>query len=197
VASGWGVTLTPRNENRLNAALAGAPPRDQMQSVTISYGRPMLPLLFAALLAIGIMGAWPNTSLGRWLRRWLVEAPARALSRITPRRMISTAALAALGAVLFLLFETEGLRLFAMAAPELIGWAALFDLTVALDVVASVLTVAAGARLKPLMARARLAIARITTPPCRAARALRARITSRPGPRRSDDPEPGFGYAFG
>lgn len=156
----------------------------------------MLPILFTALVLIGVMAAWPDTRLGRGLRHWLIEAPARALARISPRRLIGPALLAGVGAVLFLLFEAEGLRLFAMAAPELVGWAVMFDLTVALDVVAAGLTLAAAARLKPVMMQVRRVASRLAALPRRAARALRARTIRRPGPRPSDDPEPVFGYAF-
>lgn len=156
----------------------------------------MLPILFTALVLIGVMGAWPETRLARSLRRWLIDTPARALSRFSHRRLIGPALLAGVGAVLFLLFEAEGLRLFALAAPELVGWAVMFDLTVALDVVAAGLTLVAAARLKPVMMQARRVASRLAALPRRAARGLRTRMIRRPGPRRSDDPEPVAAYAL-
>lgn len=164
----------------------------------------MTPLLFLLLGLIGIMGACPDTAAGRTLRRWLVETPARALARLTPRRLIGPTLLAAFGLLLFLLFEAEGLRLFAMALPEVVGWAVMFDVTVTLDLLAALLVVSEGARLRPVAAHLR----RMTSGAARtfgvarrrAARAIRA-AARRPSPSRNDDPEPwaAFGgvQAFG
>lgn len=160
----------------------------------------MLPIILTALILVGIMGACPGTQLGQTLRRWLVEAPARALARISPRQLIGPAMLAVAGGVLFVLFEAEGLRLFAMAAPELLGWAVMFDITVTLDLVAASLTVAGVARLRPLIARLGIVAASATAVaralPRRAARALRTRTIRRPGPASKDDAEPLAGYAL-
>lgn len=160
----------------------------------------MLPILIAALVVIGVMGACPETPLGRTLRRLLVETPARVLARFSARRLIGPALLAGAGVVLVIMFEAEGLRLFAMAAPELVSWAVMFDLTVTLDLVAASLAMAGATRLKPLLARLRMTVRRTTATlralPRRAARALRTRAIRQPRPTRKDDPEPFASYAF-
>lgn len=160
----------------------------------------MLPILIAALVVIGVMGACPETPLGRTLKRWLVETPARVVARFSPRRLVGPALLALAGVVLVVLFEAEGLRLFALAAPELVSWAVMFDITVTLDLVAASLAMAGATRLKPILARLRVTVQRATATlrglPRRAARALRTRTIKRPGPRRKGDPEPFAGYAL-
>ena len=153
----------------------------------------MPTILFAALLLIGAMVLYPDTPAGRVLRRWLVEAPANALSSLRPRRLVGPAVLVVIGAVLFLLFEAEGLRLFAMLLPEAVGWLALFDAALALDA-AALLLLAGGSRVKPVLARLN-ALARkvLTLPPAvarRAARAIRTAAARRPKTPRRDDPEP-------
>ncbi|NBB63959.1 hypothetical protein GVN18_32350 [Pseudomonas sp. ODNR1LW] len=77
--------------------------------------------------------------VGVALRRWLVAAPARLLSQWSRGQLIGLACVALIGAAAVVLFEAEGLRLFAMAAPEMLGWFLMFDVTVLFDLL--VLTV--------------------------------------------------------
>lgn len=154
----------------------------------------MTPILFVLLALIGVMGALPDTQVGRILRRWLVEAPARSLARFSPRRLVGPALLAAIGLFLFLLFEAEGLRLFAMALPEVVAWAVMFDVTVTLDLLAALLVVSGGARLRPVADRLRRmrsgAVRTFSAARRRTARAIRAVASRRPSPSKHDDPEP-------
>lgn len=154
----------------------------------------MTLILLALLALVGIMGAFPDTPVGRELRRWLVETPARALARFSPRRLIGPALLAVIGLMLFLLFEAEGLRLVAMALPEVVGWAVMFDVTVTVDLLAALLVVSGGARLRPVADRLRRmttgAVRIFSAARRRAARAIRSAAARRPSPSRKDDPEP-------
>ena len=149
----------------------------------------MLP---AALLAIVLLVAFPGTRLARALREILVEAPARRLARVTRGQVVFYAGLSAAGLVLFWLFETEGLRLFMLMAPDLLVWFTVFDVSLFIDVLIMSVTLAAGARLRAsaatLVLRGRqvwlLAIAR----------ASRREPRTRAGPRRNgsvaDEPDP-------
>jgi hypothetical protein len=91
----------------------------------------MLTLLILAAWAA--MSAAPDTTLGRALRRGLVEAPARALGRITWRRTLVLALLLAATGALIAKFGAEGLLVFGQAGGELVAWTAAFDFGTALD----------------------------------------------------------------
>ena len=71
--------------------------------------------------------------VGTVLRLWLVERPASLLSRLTRGQILGVILVIALGAAVVALFEAEGVRLFAMAAPDQIAWVLMFDVTVLFD----------------------------------------------------------------
>lgn len=112
----------------------------------------MLGLL---VLIVVLLAAFPGSELGRWLRRILVEEPARRLNRMTAGRMAFYLALCVVGLVMFGLFEVEGLRLFGFMAPEVIVWFGMFDVALFVDVfiiAASVLATARVRAVRTLMA---------------------------------------------
>jgi len=160
----------------------------------------MLLCLLLGILATLI--AFPETPIGRALRRLLVAPLARRLNRIRPGHLIFAAALIGFATGLILLFEWEGVRLVGMAAPEVMSWLAMFDAAAVLDLAAVAIAMAATTRFRAvrdrvlMMAGQMVTVARtvLTRGP---QRAFKARPTA-PKPPRSDDPDPAWaGYAFG
>ncbi|WP_409020081.1 hypothetical protein [Brevundimonas vesicularis] len=91
-------------------------------------------MTFIATLIIILLAAFPATSIGKTLRNWLVDAPARRLNRVTPGHLAFYLSLGVIGFTLFSLFGAEGLRLFSLMAPELAVWFVVFDVSLFLDV---------------------------------------------------------------
>lgn len=159
----------------------------------------MLVLMLCAATAVVV--SLLDIPIGKGLRRILVEAPAKALSRLTPGQIALALIVTAAGVLVGLMFEAEGLRLLGMALPEGLAWVAAFDIVTFLDLFAAAAMVAAAARLRGLrdtarliLARARGRLARILDVPRRARRRRRVRRPSaRPG--RTDDG--GDGPTFG
>lgn len=152
-------------------------------------------LLGAALL---IMGLFPETPLGRRLHDALVERPAAALSRFGLARTVALTAFLLFGLFLFWVGEAEGVRLFAMMAPEALTWLALFDAGVVIDLIGLTLIAGGAGRLRPALDRMRRMLAHgltVTAAPARrAARAVRIvarRVTS--SLRNDADDRPAFG----
>ena len=160
----------------------------------------MLLSVLLGLLATLIV--FPETPTARALHRFLVEPLARRMSRVRLGHVLFAAVLTVIGAALFLLFEGEGLRLFGMMAPDVVGWFAMFDVALFVDVFAMALAIAATTRLKAVRDQI---IARVRIVPSHIRLALkggrqRARRDKSTSSRtkRSDDPDPlGAGYAFG
>jgi hypothetical protein len=97
--------------------------------------------VFTSLILFIVLGLtiFDEGPVGGVLRRWLVSVPAQFLSQLSRGQLIGLACFALIGAAAVTLFEAEGLRLFAMAAPEMVGWFLMFDVTVLFDLL--VLTV--------------------------------------------------------
>lgn len=93
----------------------------------------MLTTTILFLMALAVMILFPETPLARTLRRWLVEAPARALNRATIWRLAFYAGLIAAGILMLILFEAEGALLYGLMAPEVLVWATLFDVGLVID----------------------------------------------------------------
>ncbi len=95
---------------------------------------PGLSMLIIAMLVVLLLVVFPTTALGRTLRGFLVDLPARHLNRVRPGQIAFYGVLGIAGLILFLLFETEGVRLFTFMAPDLIVWFTVFDVSLFLDV---------------------------------------------------------------
>lgn len=99
------------------------------------------PILLSLILLIVFgLTALDRGDIGRFLRRRLVEVPARLLSRLSRGQFWGLALVLILGMAAVALFETEGLRLLSMAAPELTVWVMMFDVTVMFDMVVLAVT---------------------------------------------------------
>ena len=156
-------------------------------------------------LLLGILGTlilFPDAPVARTLHRFLVEPVARRLSRVRMGHILFAAVLTAIGAVLILAFEGEGLKLFTLMAPDAIGWFAMFDVSLFVDVFAMAVAVAATARLKAVRDQITARV-RVVPSPIRSAlsgrrQRMRRDKSTAARPNRSDDPDPfGAGYAFG
>lgn len=151
----------------------------------------LVPGLMAAVVAVLL--AFPDSGIGRSLNRWLVEAPARVLNRVRPGRMVFYALLAALGLVLVLLFEAEGLRLFGLMLPEILVWFAMFDVGVFIDALLISSAILASNGLRVVRARAEALSQQVVMGVIRlSARARRARRPARPGRKTAEDDRPAW-----
>lgn len=154
----------------------------------------IIPGLTVLLLAVTALSR--DSAVGRVLRRGLVEAPARALNRIRPGRVVFFALLAAFGIAMALLFQADGLRLFGFLLPDLMVWFAVFDVGVFIEALLIGGTVLAANGLGAARAGASAlhrGIARLVTR--RVARAPRTqRARSRPTGKTVDDDEPEWAH---
>jgi uncharacterized protein (UPF0261 family) len=117
----------------------------------------MLVLMFCAALVAIV--TFPDTLVGKGLRRLLIDLPARMLSRLTPGRIAMGLVVMGAAALVAILFEAEGLRLLGMAIPEGLVWVAAFDIATFIDLFAAVAMVVAAARLRGLRDSARAIVA--------------------------------------
>lgn len=158
----------------------------------------MIHLFCLLLLALTTICLFPDTAVAQALRRWLIERPAAALSRFGLGRTIGLTALVLFGLFLFWVGEAEGMRLFAMMAPEALTWLALFDAGVMIDLIGLTLIAGGAGRIRPALDRARQILTRGLTalgaPPRRAARAVRIVVRCLASSLRKDaDDRPVFG----
>ncbi len=110
---------------------------------------------------IAVMLAFPDTDIGRGLKGWLVEAPARRLNRIQRGKAAFYALLAVIGFILVGLFEAEGMRLFGFMLPDTLVWFAMFDVGVFIDALLITSAILASNGLKAARAQAS-ALPRVT-----------------------------------
>ena len=141
------------------------------------------------ILSLAAMAFAPDIPVSKALRHWLIEAPANALNKLTPMKLI-------VGLIVLV-----GLVAWAMSAPEIVAMIGIGDLSAYLDAVAIMALMGAAARLKFVLSEAvRLARAVVgyRAKPFKANRA-RSRQSrahrSRLFPSRADD-EPHGAWAF-
>ena len=155
-------------------------------------------LLLSVLIIFGLTLADEGV-VGTALRQWLIEMPARFLAGLSRGRTFGLGLVALVGVAAVMLFETEGVRLFSVAAPDMVAWVLMFDVTIIFDLVVLAVSLRAVAGWRGLIRRrdmmhglARRLIVRI-----RGVRS-RGRRVSKPRPPRSPsgDPEPDPAYAF-
>ena len=158
----------------------------------------ILPVLLISVLLIGFgLTACDQGPVGRFLRRRLVETPARLLSNLSRGQLLGLTLVLLLGGAAAFLFEAEGLRLFSMAAPELTTWVMVFDVTVVFDMAVLTLTLQAVARgrdLNRILRRVFQTVAAYTSAVGRRRRTRRRRKPRAPRPD-ADDAGPGLVFA--
>lgn len=157
-------------------------------------------MLFLCCLAIvAALAADPRSLTGAVIRRWLVEKPAAALSRMSAGQIVLYSGLGLFGLILVLVFQADGMRLFGFMLPETLVWLAAFDVALFVDalLIAATVTMSRGVtvvrhRVSEAVRSVRLVVRKATS---------RARRTpSRPRilpPADGDGPRAGGVYAFG
>lgn len=139
-----------------------------------------LALLWAAMVMAG------RTPIGRAMRRWLVEAPARQLGRIHRGTVITMLLLAAMLGAIALLLEGDAFRFAAMATPEVASWIAMFEVSAWADAIALAVITASTVRWRAVAGWVKAQIVRKPRP-----RARRSRNIARRERPSNDDGEAG------
>ncbi|MDQ1154762.1 hypothetical protein [Brevundimonas sp. SORGH_AS_0993] len=158
----------------------------------------LLSLLLLIVLCLTVADGGP---LGVALRRWLVQEPVRRLARVSRGRAVGIGLIVLLGVAAIVLFETEGVRLFSMAAPDMIAWVLMFDVTVIFDLVILAISLRAAAGWRGVVRQRDMALGLIRALIGRIGREARSRSARarKPRPTRSlsneDEPDAGFAFA--
>lgn len=154
----------------------------------------MLVITVVTLMAVAVIGLFPETGVARLLRRWLVEGPARWLNRAAVWRVAFFGGLVTVGVAMTVLFEVEGLLVYGMMAPEIVVWATLFDIGLMIDAFLITAAVLASNGLKVASLRARTLSDRVmcTLRKRLSGKARRVRVARRPAREASDDDEPAW-----
>lgn len=157
----------------------------------------ILPVLLISVLLIGFgLTACDHGPVGRFLRRRLVETPARLLSNLSRGQLLGLTLVPLLGGAAAFLFEAEGLRLFSMAAPELTTWVMVFDVTVVFDMAVLTLTLQAVARGRDLNRTLRRVFQTVAAHTSAVGRRRRTRRRRKPRAPRPDADDAGPGLVF-
>src|ERR1700754_875380 len=94
------------------------------------------------ILSLAVMDFAPDIPISKALRHWLIEAPANALNKLTPMKLV-------VGLIVLV-----GLVAWAMSAPEIVTMISIGDLPAYLDAVAVMALMGAAARLKFVLSEA-------------------------------------------
>ncbi|MBK6026682.1 hypothetical protein QOZ96_003400 [Brevundimonas nasdae] len=128
-----------------------------------------------------------------------METPARHLSRISRGQVLGLLLVVGLGVLAVALFEAEGVRIYAMAAPELTGWVLMFDATVVFDMMVLAISLRAAASWRGLVRQTRTVVsiaARMATTAVKGVRSRARRIRPlRPPSDESSEIEPDAVFA--
>jgi len=138
--------------------------------------------LITTLLALWLaMGCAPATPVARWLRAWLVEAPARRLAAIRQASVVAVLLAVAIAGLAWAV-DDELLRVAAMAAPDAAVWLSMVEVGTLVDVAAAALAARTVLRVGTVrtMLRAMLGARRTR-------RARRITGTRRPNPANDDE----------
>lgn len=106
-------------------------------------------MAFGALLGLWLaLWAAGDTPVGHAMRGWMVEWPARRLSRISRGQILLFLTLASVVVTLIWLLENDGRMLVAMGLPDVLGFAMAFDVASLLDLAAVAVLAASTIRLR-------------------------------------------------
>jgi hypothetical protein len=151
----------------------------------------MLAMLGLITLVAALMRFSPDGLIAAALRRALIEAPVRALSRLSRGRLVFFALLVVIGFALASVVGVEGLHLFGLALPDLIVWFTVFDVGVFIDallIAGTILTARSPGVVKTWLAPLTTAITAVV-----ARYSARARRPLRRPPSSGDDGDDGEG----
>lgn len=156
-------------------------------------------LLTSSLLIVFGLTLFDRGPIGAALRLLLVETPVRHLSRTSRGQVLGLLLIIGIGVLAVALFEAEGVRMYAMAAPELTGWALMFDVTVVFDMMVLAISLRAAASWRGLVRQIRAAVgiaARMATTAVKGVRSRARRIRPlRPPSDESSEIEPDAVFA--
>ena len=155
--------------------------------------------LFMVLTMVFGLTMFDQGDVGAALRRTLVQTPARLLAKLSRGQIIGLMLVLVLVTAVAVVFEADGLRLMSMAAPDLIAWVLMFDVTVLFDLAVLAVSLRAIAGWRGLT-QAATVLRKNTMPLIQRIAAWRGRQTRRPHrprpPRpKADDAEPGLVFA--
>ena len=155
-------------------------------------------LISSLLIAFGLT-LFDRGPIGAALRLWLVQTPARHLPRTSRGHVLGLLLIIGIGVLAVALFEAEGVRIYAMAAPELTGWVLMFDVTVVFDMMVLAISLRAAASWRGLVRQTRTVVsiaARMATTAVKGVRLRARRIRPlRPPSDESSDIKPDAAFA--
>ena len=156
-------------------------------------------MLFMVLTMVFGLTMFDQGDVGAALRRTLVQPPARLLAKLSRGQIIGLMLVLILMTAATVVFEADGLKLMSMAAPDLIAWVLMFDVTVLFDLAVLAISLRAIAGWRGL-AQAAAVLREKAMPLIRRIAAWRGRQTRRPRrprpPRsKADDAEPSLVFA--
>lgn len=155
-------------------------------------------LISSLLIAFGLT-LFDRGPIGAALRLWLVQTPAHHLSRTSRGQVLGLLLIIGIGVLAVALFEAEGVRIYAMAAPELTGWVLMFDATVVFDMMVLAISLRAAASWRGLVRQTRTVVsiaARMATTAVKGVRSRSRRIRPlRPPSDESSEIEPDAVFA--
>jgi hypothetical protein len=105
----------------------------------------------ALLLLLMMLCAAGRTPIGQAMRRALVNRPAAWLSRFSLTQVLLLGASMLFGVLLFWLMEEEGLRLFAMYLPELMGIVSSVEIATTVELLGVTLATATMVRVRAML----------------------------------------------
>ena len=127
--------------------------------------------------ALGVAVLFPETPVGKLLRRLLIELPARKLDRITPTHLAAAFVTVVVIAGVIAYAKTEGMFVVAQGLPEGFVWFTMFDVATYIDMIALVALVAATVRFRAAYDALRSSAGRARQWALRSIEAFRARQT--------------------
>jgi len=151
----------------------------------------MLDICVGLLLVWAAMALARDTSVGRWLRHLLIEAPAARLARITREHVVIATVLFGGTAVIVAVLGHEAARVLAMGLPELATWMTMVEVTAYIDAAVAVVSTLAVTRFAGLKAWLRT----IPLPGRPHNRARRQQRTAHAVRKPANDDEPGWALA--
>ena len=113
----------------------------------------MLACLFTAIACWLLMATAPRTSIGKAMRRALIDKPAARLARFTRGDAAVMVLLMLTAAMVTLVGEGDGIRLLTLAAPDVAIWITTFEVSAYVDILMALAAAASSLRVRGFMTR--------------------------------------------
>ena len=111
----------------------------------------MLACLFTAIACWLVMATAPRTSIGKAMRRALIDKPAARLARFTRGDAAVMFLLMLTAAMVTLVGEGDGIRLLTLAAPDVAIWITTFKVSAYVDILRALAAAASSLRVRGFM----------------------------------------------